>query len=444
MKKRKLLAIIVSFILLVANASCSAQNKTVYKEKGKLHKNIVAKFDSTITYNLYLPKNREKSPLLVIFDAHGKTEMAMTQYIPLAEKYGIAMAGFDASSNQTPFEKTSSRFKEWINELAAIAPVDTSRLFATGFSGGARVVSMLESRFSCIDGVALCGAGAGDMHEWIQSKKEYMGFCGTGDFNYQEFVRMAQVKPDKNVFTFRLFHGKHEWPAANIFESFFIFVARQSENKADYPDAEHYSTLARKELKSGRPDIALSIIETALICSDKPNNKLLLSTHDSISKSINQSFINTYNQLLEKEMNAQMYLRQLFGGADSLRYKQWIDSLSKNIPKDTLSLEFDVNSRLKAYCGIIAYSFANRAIDGNFPTTYSLLRMYQMTEPENTEMLFFMSQYHARKGNCEKSEYYLGQAIANGFNDNQRMRNSKDFENCPQSTKLQKMISGEK
>lgn len=442
MKNLKLLVIVVSFTLLVVNSSCSAQNKKVYKEKGKLHKNIIAKFDSTITYNLYLPQNREKSPLLVIFDAHGKTETAMTQYIPLAEKYGIAMAGFDASSNQTPFEKTSSRFKEWINELAATAPVDTARLFATGFSGGARVVAMLESRYPFIDAVGLCGAGAGDMHTWMQSKKKYMGFCGTGDFNYQEFVRMSQLRPDKNNFAYRLFHGKHEWPAAEVFEPFFALIAGMSGNPANYPGTDYYSSLARKEMQSGRPDIALTVIDVAFICNGAATDQKLLSLYDSIGNSISKSFRESYHKALEKEMRTQQYLQQLFGKADSLHYKNWLDSLNSNMPKDSLNLEYDANSRLKAYCGIIAYSYVNRAMEGDFPTAYALLRMYQMTEPQNNEMLFCLAQYHARKGNCGKSEYFLEQAVANGFNDHPRMQNCKDFGNCPHSKKLQKIIYG--
>ena len=66
----------------------------------------------------------------------------------------------------------------------------------------------------------------------------------------------------------------------------------------------------------------------------------------------------------------------------------------------------------------------------NVPFLFSILRMYEYTEPGNPDMLILMSAWYAKNNECMKARIYLNQAKRHGFNDQKKLDSMKEFDNC--------------
>lgn len=427
--------VLILVVAALSAASCSGQKCTYCNEnqQGIVHRNLKAEFDTTVHFSLFIPSGTvdKKMPLIVFFDAHGKTVPALEQYKQLAEQYHIAMAGFDASANEVPFEQTQKKFKPWLAELTSIAPVDTSILFLAGFSGGARVASLFENLLPQVKATALCGAGPANPQTWINSKCPCMAFCGSGDFNYIELLNLQSQSRKTKYLSVTVFSGIHQWPTAEAFEAYFVLVNRIVKGPSANDVAEN-EILHRCQVfaSAGRPDMAIATASGGIYALQQANASKLVAFADSLGKAIPETFIKEYDAAMQSEMRLQNKIRTMFQFADTLQMASFLDSLKMHAPADTISLSHDLSRRLKAYCGIVAYSYSSQAFKGKTPQLFSQLRMYQMVEPNNNEMLFLFSAYFAAQKQCAEAQQYLNKAKQNGFSDRTRYNNTHEFDAC--------------
>jgi len=432
MKTPKVLSLLI-IIALMSVISCNSQECRFCDEKqqGAVYQNIRCEADTSVFYNIYVPDGtgNKRLPVLILLDAHGNTAPALKQYTGLADKYGVVLAGFNASENNVPFENIWKAFKPWIHELFRKAPVDSTNVFIAGFSGGARVATLIENRMNGIVATALCGAGPADINSWAGKSAPVMMFAGTGDFNYIEINSIYTNPEVKRPRTLRIFQGTHGWPPAEAFEDFFVLMKRFSD--PDFrADERFFIDRSNIYLHNGRPDIALYSASSALFAMGDENSAALKNFADSLGKNFPADFSKEMNRCINQESILQKRISSMFQNADTVRYFALVDSLNNQILLDSVSLNADVLRRAKAWCGIAAYSFSNQARNMNVPFLFSILRMYEYTEPGNPDMLILMSAYYAGKKECMKSRIYLNQAKRHGFNDQKKLDSMKEFDNC--------------
>lgn len=439
-RMRQWLFLVLPITILIA-ISCTGQQCTYCNSdlQGDVQNHIQADFDTTIRYSIYIPESTgdAKLPLLVLFDAHGNTVPALEMYKTLADKYKFAMAGFETSENGVPFEQFSRKFKPWLSELADIAPIDTSMLFLSGFSGGARVASLFDNFISHVKGIALCGAGPANQQTWVKSETPYMAFCGSGDFNYLELMSLQSQVSKMKTLPITVFIGKHEWPPAEIFADFFVLMNRIANGISENSEAENeIISRCKTFVNAGRPDLAIYSASGGIFALKAENAKQLSSFADSVEKSISQEFISEYNAVLKSEIRLQSQVRNIFQKADTTQLTYFLDSLKGETSSDTISLEYDLASRLKAYCGIVAYSYSSKAFKSKSADLYKQLRLYQIVESDNNEMFFLFSAYYAERNDCEKAQEFLSKAKENGFSDKVRYNNTREFNGCRNGLKF--------
>jgi polyhydroxybutyrate depolymerase len=109
------------------------------------------------SYLLFVPKSYDSStPLPLVLEMHGsggtaERQAAMSQFIALAEREKFLVASLQAAAqgNRWNVPITSERpddvryVSDVIDHVAAHACTDQQRVYATGFSGGARMSSLL-------------------------------------------------------------------------------------------------------------------------------------------------------------------------------------------------------------------------------------------------------------------------------------------------------------
>jgi len=428
------LPVLAALIVFSMISCCEVPEKCRFcksDQQGALYGNIQSKTDTSVFYSIYIPENTgdKRLPVIVFLDPHGKSSEALRKYCLLADQYQIALVGFDYSANGVAYDSIVKKFGPWLKELYEIAPVDTANLYVAGFSGGARVASMLEFEVSQIKATALCGAGPSNISYWNLMDHPVMFFCGTGDFNYNEISSVHNSPEISRKNALHVFRGKHAWPPVESFEDFFMLINRLHKGPVKNSETKILAK-TRASLKENRPDLALFSAVSGIYALDKSAAPQLKALSDSIGKSISETFEKEFIATMQKESEQQNQIQLLYHNLDSTKYKAFLNGIDSELRKDSISLQADMNYRLKAYCGMVAYSFCNKAYHDKSPNLYQLLKMYEFTEPENTDMLVLFSVYYAGLNDCNNARIQLNKAKRAGFKDLKSLRKYSEYNNC--------------
>ncbi len=128
----------VAMVLLLLRPTLAQEFDT-----GKLIENVVCLGDSSQSYALYLPSAFDpgkKWPILVLFDPGARGPAAVEAFRDAAESYGWILVGSNNSTNGPMRESARAAWALWVDALKRL-PFDERRVYASGFSGGARVAS---------------------------------------------------------------------------------------------------------------------------------------------------------------------------------------------------------------------------------------------------------------------------------------------------------------
>ncbi|MGB8952914.1 MAG: hypothetical protein WCC06_09670 [Candidatus Aminicenantales bacterium] len=187
-------------------------------EPGKVHEKVVCRNDLGQSYALYLPSYftaAQAWPVLFLFDPGARGAVAVGRFREAAEKFGWILTGSNNSRNG-PWEPIARAAWAMWNDARNRIPFDERRIYAGGFSGGARVASLFGRIISRnLAGIIGCGAGlnAALKPEDIRPSA-YFGIVGLSDFNYSEMKGLMAALDQAGIFNRLLvFEGGHAWPA---------------------------------------------------------------------------------------------------------------------------------------------------------------------------------------------------------------------------------------
>jgi predicted esterase len=141
----------------------------------------------------------------------------LARFRDAAEKYGYIIASSNNSMSDDPTAPNLQAMKAMWDDTHQRFSIDERRLYATGFSGGARIACNLAIRYS-LAGVIGCGAGfPGDQAPAAGSPFVYFGTIGLRDFNFYE-MRLLETRLQAAGMPHRIraFDGEHEWPPASV------------------------------------------------------------------------------------------------------------------------------------------------------------------------------------------------------------------------------------
>lgn len=189
---------------------------------GEIADRVPCASNPKLTYALYLPTRftLERSwPILYIFDPRGRGKLAAELFKAGAERRGFILA----SSNETQSDNPKAPNGEVINALWGDTqrrlPIDPKRVYATGFSGGARLACSLGLGLNGgLAGVIAVGGGFPPERPPARGLPfSVFGTVGTRDFNYYE-RRDLDASLEKLGLSHRLevWEGDHDWPPSEL------------------------------------------------------------------------------------------------------------------------------------------------------------------------------------------------------------------------------------
>jgi predicted esterase len=186
-------------------------------ERATIIDKVLCRADERQSYALYLPSafDRERTwPVLVLFDPGARGPAGIRAFREAAEAYGWILAGSNDSRNG-PWEVSVRAAGALWKDIQERLPIDQRRVYAAGFSGGARVASIFPRILGRpIAGVIGCGAGlASEVEPRTLGAAAYFGLTGLADFNYGEMKGLDEAfEPSGVPHRFEYFEGVHDWP----------------------------------------------------------------------------------------------------------------------------------------------------------------------------------------------------------------------------------------
>jgi len=169
------------------------------------------------TYALYLPTSYRPNqtwPLLLLFDPAARATVPVQRFVGPAETFGFILVSPFDSRNYVSFEQNWESIGAVWNDVIGRFAIDGRRMYAGGFSGGARLASRVAVSTQKIAGLVLCGAGlAARADQAPPPKVPIVSTVGHLDFNFYELVALESVLEKAGTPHRRLtFLGSHQWP----------------------------------------------------------------------------------------------------------------------------------------------------------------------------------------------------------------------------------------
>jgi dienelactone hydrolase len=191
-------------------------------EKGKIIDTVRCR-NPKYSYALYLPSKYSEStkwPVIYIFDPGARGKLAVSQFVPAAEKFGYIAVCSNNSKNSMSGTELEEAINYLFSDTEARFSIDDGRIYTAGFSGGSRVASMVALNNKFISGVIGCGAG---LPNYAGLKNipsfNYYGIVGNRDMNYIEMCDLEKELDNLGMSVeLRIFNGGHSWPSPDLLQ----------------------------------------------------------------------------------------------------------------------------------------------------------------------------------------------------------------------------------
>ena len=227
--RSKLVACI--WLLALATSVMSSQNPAATSPQSAIPPGVIVPRQTCTaapdqSYALYLPSHYAPDkhwPIVYAFDPDGRGNAPVELMKDAAERYGYIVVGSNNSKNGS-WKLEGEAAKAMFDDTHARFTVDDRLIYFAGFSGGARVASVLAQRCKCAAGVLLNGAGFGGNPPSRDDTFAVFAAVGTFDFNYPELADLDEKLEQAGLpHSLRHFDGAHLWAPADVMEQAFAW-----------------------------------------------------------------------------------------------------------------------------------------------------------------------------------------------------------------------------
>jgi hypothetical protein len=424
---------------------------------GKVIDAVTCTADVSQSFALYIPakSNKEPMPIVYCFDPHGAGSLPVKKYKSLADTYGFILVGSNNSKNGNEWPRTQSIWSTLLNDTKKRLPVNTNRMYACGFSGGAKVAGFVALNDPEIKGVIANGAGLPDETQAGNFNFSFTAVTGEGDMNMTELVAVSNAL-DKTSTKHRIifFNGKHEWApeqTMNIaFAGWQFDAMRQQLIQKNEAFIKDYTARSKKsveaDIKSNQLLKATNecTLSAALLegLTDQANwfKQKMTSVEGTAAYQQQQQ---ARQQLLAREEEMKEQYVQQFQQGDINYWSKTIGDLQSKAKATTA--EGAMYQRLLAYLSLAFYSFSNQLINSNQNSQAQyVVELYKMADPTNSEAWYFSAILHARSNQGQQAESDLQKAVSCGFNDKTRLQQQPEFQQALTQQSLAQIEAGMK
>lgn len=185
--------------------------------KGQLVQSVESSSGRGLHHAVYVPTSYDPSrpaPVLFLMDPRSRAHVPAEVFRPAAERYGYILISSHDTTTDGPVEPNLRAIQAMWADVHAWFAVDDRRTYLVGFSGTARLSTLLAHHLSG-SFAGVIGVGAGFHPEYPPSKNTrflYFGATGDVDYNFHEIETLEDDLAALNL-PHRLarFPGPHSW-----------------------------------------------------------------------------------------------------------------------------------------------------------------------------------------------------------------------------------------
>jgi hypothetical protein len=409
-------------------------------EPGKVYKSIRCLNRPEYSYSIYLPQSYNDSvkfPVLYLFDPHAKGSEPVEKYREIADEFKMIIACSNNSKNGLSSGEINMISYSFISDVRSRFGIDPAKVYAGGFSGGARIAVEVADMDKNIKGVIGCGAGVPNESFINKIDFNYFLTAGNKDFNYKELVKLSESLKQANVnYCFMEFDGKHEWPEPDVIKTaiYFFILNADNEKEIDPRIIKEYKKFENKNLKDakGRNDMIeqIAIYERMIIILNKVDNTIGYNKNLKTLYTTKQWSEHKKNlaKALETETRMQSFFRNNFASQSTGWWNDQINILIENSKNAPTVEERLMNKRLLNYLSLVAYMYSDNALkNGKLAEAQNYLFIYEKVDPENTEVYYLKAVYYAMQNRKDLALDELKKAVKLGFDDFERIYKDSHF-----------------
>ncbi len=407
--------------------------------KGVLLLHITCLADALQSYALYVPAIKKDSfpPVIFCFDPHGDGSLPLTKYKYLADASGFILIGSNNSKNGTDWKTTQSILNTLFTDVQNRLSFNRHRMYACGFSGGAKVAGYAALHQSGIRGIITAGAGLPDGESLRSFPFSVTALAGRGDMNMTDLVAMnAALDQTSTLHRLILFNGIHAWPPMGVMQT--AFAALQLDAVRDGTAVRNdtliygYQTAAKAKIKTEEAfrqwlpaeqtcALSINLLRNVADAGWFAREQALIKRNPAYAQQQQES-----QQLLARENQMKQTFQQQFSAGDDGYWQRTIVDLQKKAKAATP--EGAMYKRLLAYLSLAFYSISNGLINSHQDDGANhFVALYKLADATNPEALYFSAILNARKGNAEAVQSDLVKAVTSGFTDTTRLRSQPEF-----------------
>ena len=445
-------------VALLAPAATRAITQNDPIPRGQIVERVEALNDSSQTYALYLPSNytpNRKWPVLYAFDPGARGRVPVERFKDAAEKYGWIVIGSNNSHNG-PWDLAITAWNAMQTDSHQRFAIDDERLYATGFSGGARVATGIAIACKCLAGVIANGAGFPiNVSPSPAMHFVYFSAAGIDDFNYAE-LRNLEEPLTKAGITHRIqtFEGRHEWPPVAVATAAVEWMELQAMKAGKRPrDDGFISAVWQQRLSDAKTlEESKKYYEAYQLYLDLAESFKGLRDVAPIETKVNQlrdssdvkAAIREEQVQIKKQRELENRLQTLIAGRNSGdRVNQNQEDFDSNnlLPK----ILNDLRKQSKTPEDSTQRRIARRVLDGLFigmieqgigllqtekKYSESIKRFEVATEinPDRAGAFFYLAWAYAANKDKKKALQFLNEAIDKGFSDAATITANKAFD----------------
>jgi dienelactone hydrolase len=436
----------------------SVVSKNAVFPAGQVIDSVVCKKDSSQSYALYLPcaySVEKKYPIIYAFDPHSSGKIPVSLYKKLAEEYGFIIVGSNNSKNGTTWEDSQTIAGKLFADTENRLSINTARIYALGFSGGARVANALTITNGSIAGVICCGASA-PVANSIAPRNNYSfyGIVGIEDFNYTEMRKydMVDLAGHNVKHVLSTFNGKHEWPNEDIMEEAFWWLDLNEMRKNN--SYKKNDSLISIRLQASLKQVEAFQKQKMSLYAFRLCQKII-NFYDGLAD-LSSCYANYKSGQSDPEIDKELKLEEIQWSEEESLKQNYIKALqtqnlawwNKNIASINQKIKTDkdknkvlINKRLLSFLSLASYMQTTNALNQNMlPAADFFCKIYLLVDPTNSEAHYLMADIFSKNGNKTEAVKSLNLAIKNGFIDLVRLQSDEAFKGIKNTKEFADMI----
>ena len=439
---------VFALLSLISAMNTSAQDFAT----GKVIEKVACQKDASQSYAVYLPTSYTSArrwPVLYAFDPGARGALPVERFREAAEKFGYIVVGSNNSRNGAGV-KLSEIIPTLLEDTTTRFSVDESRAYTTGFSGGARVASMVAFwAQGKIAGVIGCGAG---FSQEAKLSKDlpfiFYGIAGSEDFNLTEVRRLVTTLDSLGaVARIAEFEGEHSWPPVAVCTEAVEWLELQAmkANRRARDEKLIAEALAKRVERATKDETAqkpfdayLKLDALAKDFQGLANTTEFAAKADRLkaSKEVKEGFKlhKQEEQLQEKQIRDFLAVRERLKTEDNRTaalqdLRTTVGDLRKKAESATPNTDRTVARRTLSNLRVMLNEeAAQHRFQKRYADLVATLSLAVEIRPDNPQAFFALARAQSLAGQKREAIESLKKAVEKGFNSPEELRTNPDLE----------------